>query len=261
MVERFDRLWRLIATALSFFAFGVGGLVLWVVVFPVVALAVREPDRRARCARGIIHVSFRVFVWMMRGLGVLTYEVHGREKLSREGLLVLANHPSLIDVVFLISFLPRADCVVKAALLANPFTRGPVLAAGFVCNNVGPAMVESCIASIRSGNHLIIFPEGTRSRPGQALKLQRGAANVAVRGGIDVTPVLISCDPPTLTKDTPWWKVPARRPHFCIVVRDDLCTAELVRGVAGEALAARRLTDRLTDYFTLETRRDHGHHA
>jgi 1-acyl-sn-glycerol-3-phosphate acyltransferase len=42
-----------------------------------------------------------------------------------------------------------------------------------------------------------MFPEGTRSRPGQPLVFQRGAANVAVRAARVATPVYIHCDPAT----------------------------------------------------------------
>lgn len=259
MLDRLSWCWRLVATGLSFAFFGVGGFLLWVLVFPLLSLFVRESARRAKAARWVIHCSFRMFVAVMRGLGVLTYEVHGLEKLNRPGLLILANHPSLIDVVFLISFTPRADCVVKAALLLNPFTRGPVLAAGFICNNAGPPMLMDCMSSVAAGNHLIIFPEGTRSNPGQALKLQRGAANVAVRGRLPITPVVITCNPTTLTKGEPWWRIPPKRPHFRLEVKDDLPTRDLVGEGVGDALAARRLTDYLTDYFTSETRRDCRH--
>jgi len=256
MLERLSWAWRLVATAVCFTWFGVGGFLLWVLVFPMLSLLVRDQARRSRYSRWLIHRAFRLFVDMMRGLGVLSYEVHGLDRLQRPGLLILANHPSLIDVVFLISFTPRADCVVKAALLGNPFTRGPVLAAGFICNNAGPSMVEDCIASVREGSHLIIFPEGTRSIPGEPLRLQRGAANVAVRGSIPVTPVVITCEPSTLTKGTPWWRIPVRRPHFKIEVQGDLPTRDLVSGCASDALAARRLTDYLSNYFTAEICRD-----
>jgi hypothetical protein len=54
----------------------------------------------------------------------MTYQIEGGERLQRDGLLVLANHPTLIDVVCLISLLPNADCVVKRAVACNPFMRG-----------------------------------------------------------------------------------------------------------------------------------------
>ena len=71
----------------------------------------------------------------MRGVGVLTYEFEGAERLGRPGQIIVANHPSLIDVVFLLGFTPQATCIVKEALFQNPFTRWPVAAAGFVSNS------------------------------------------------------------------------------------------------------------------------------
>jgi 1-acyl-sn-glycerol-3-phosphate acyltransferase len=257
LLKRLNWCWRLVATGISFIVFGIGGLVLWAIVFPCLSLAVKNPILRSRLARKTIHNTFRFFVNLMKTLGVLSYEVHGLDKLNRSGLLILANHPTLIDVVFLISFTPKADCVVKASLINNPFTRGPVLAARFIRNNMGPPMLDDCIASVRQGNHLIIFPEGTRTTPGQPLRLQRGAANVAVRGHIPITPVVIDCHPSTLTKDKAWWQIPSKRPHFRLTVQDDLPTAALVKGCANDSLAARKLTDYLTDYFTPEPSNEH----
>lgn len=257
LLNRLNWCWRLLATGISFAAFGIGGLMLWAIVFPILSLAVKDPVRQSHMARKTIHNAFRFFIGLMKALGVLSYEVHGLDKLNRPGLLILANHPTLIDVVFLISFIPKADCVIKAALIHNPFTRGPVLAAGFIRNNMGPLMLDDCIASVRQGNHLIIFPEGTRTTPGQPLKLQRGAANIAVRGNFPITPVVIDCQPSTLTKDKAWWQIPSQRPHFRLAVQDDLPTAALVAGCGNDSLAARKLTDYLTDYFTPEPSNEH----
>ena len=166
-----------------------------------------------------------------------------------DGLLVLANHPTLIDVVFLMSLLPGADCVVKSALARNPFTRGPVRAAGYVCNDDGVALVDDCIEAVRRGGNLLIFPEGTRTRRGEPLKLQRGAANIAVRGCLDVTPVRLSCTPMTLGKGEKWYRVPVRRFHFVVDVQPDLEVSSFIGAGQGEAVAARRLTDYLTHFL------------
>lgn len=255
LVDRLDRCWRICATGFCFATFGLGGLLIRVLVYPALQLAVWQRGRRAVVVREIIHQFFRTFVGLMAFVGVISYETRGLEKLRRRGLLVLANHPSLIDVVFLISFIERADCIVKGALVRNPFTRGPVTAAGFVCNDSGASLVEDCIASVKSGNNLIIFPEGTRSSVSGAMKLQRGAANVAVRGGIDITPVRIRCSPPVLTKGDKWYRVPAQRAHFIIEVCDDIPVDDFTSGRQSDALAARGLTSFLTEYFSLENRR------
>jgi 1-acyl-sn-glycerol-3-phosphate acyltransferase len=252
MLERCGRCWRVVATGLSFALFGLGGLALRLVVFPLLSLLVRERGRRIVAARAVVRVTFRLFVGVMRALGVLRYEVHGLDKLDREGLLILANHPTLIDTVFLMAFVRNADCIVKGALWNNPFTRGPVRAAGYINNRGGPQLVDDCIGSLRSGMNLIVFPEGTRTGPGGAIELKRGAANIAVRGQRAVTPVLIDCQPPTLGKGEKWWRVPPRRAVFRIVVKDDIEVESFSGHGASEVMAARRLTEYLQDYFMRE---------
>jgi 1-acyl-sn-glycerol-3-phosphate acyltransferase len=250
-----DRCWRVAATAWCFACFGLGGLLLRLTVFPLLVIAVRAPSRRATVARAVVHRSFRAFISMMRAVGVISYEFHGTEKLRRTGLLILANHPSLIDVVFLMALVEGADCIVKAALASNPFTRGPVRAAGLVCNDAGPALVDACIASLLAGHNLIVFPEGTRTPLNGHVRLQRGAAYVAVRAQVNVTPVRIRVTPPTLAKGQKWWQVPVRRPHFVIEVGDDIDVHPYTDRCRSEALAARHLTEHLAHYFFPETAR------
>ncbi len=248
-----NRWWRIAATGFCFACFGLGGLLLGVVVFPLFLCVVRCRERRSTQAREIIHHLFRGFVGLMCLLRVCRLEVRGRERLRRDGLLILANHPSLIDVVFLMSLVRNADCIVKAALLRNPFTRGPVRAAGFVCNDSGPGLVDDCIAAVRAGRNLIVFPEGTRTPADAALgKLQRGAANLAVRGGLAITPVRITCRPRMLGKADKWWRVPSRPGYFLIDVGDDI-PANYPSHDGAQALAARRLTDELTRHLDVET--------
>jgi len=256
MAPQLERLWRIVATGICFTVFGVGGVILRLAVFPLVRLFWRAGDRRAQITKTIVSYTLAVFVWFMQTMGVMSYSITGRDKLHRQGLLILANHPTLIDVVFLISLVARPDCVVKASLARNPFTRGPVQSAGFVCNDAGAeALIERCIHSVRAGNHLIIFPEGTRTPVGGSVRLQRGAANVAVRGRLDITPVTIHCSTPFLTKGVPWYRVPPHRPHITITVQDDLPIQHFIAPNDGEALAARRLTQHLSEYFFPEAAR------
>ena len=99
--------------------------------------------------------------------------------------------------------------------------------------------------------------EGTRTPVDGDVRLKRGAANVAVRGARDVTPVVISCEPTTLSKGEKWWQVPPRRVHFRIEVREDIKIGEFIGAGEPEAMAARRLTKYLENYFT-EGRRQHA---
>ncbi|MBV6321009.1 lysophospholipid acyltransferase family protein [Duganella violaceipulchra] len=245
-----SRYWRVFATGLSFLVFGISGLLLRVLVFPALNLVVRQPDKRVSAARTLIRWALRGYVDLMRGLGVLRYEIRGVEKLDRGGLLILANHPTLIDTVFLMAFVKNADCIVKGALWNNPFMRGPLRAAAFISNEGGPELVGDCIASLRRGNNLIVFPEGTRTPGSGVISMKRGAANIAVRGARDITPVLIRCEPATLAKGDKWWRVPPRRVLISIDVQDDLEVAAFTEDGASDVMAARHLTEFLQNYFT-----------
>lgn len=242
--------WRLFATGLSFGVFGLGGVLIPPVATAWIRLTSSDPAVRQRRARLLIHRTFRLYIHFMRALGVLRWTVKGEELLQRPGLLVLANHPCLIDVVFLIAFIPNPDCIVKGRLLANPAMRGFLRLTGFLINDSGPGLIEDAKTSLAAGSALIIFPEGTRTMPGEPLHFQRGAANVALRTLTAVTPVTILCQPITLSKKHRWYHIPPKKLHISLLVGADIA----VTGYDQEhpAMAARQLTQDLQDYFTQE---------
>ena len=215
-------LWRLAGTGTSFLLFGVFGILLGAVLFPLLRLMPMSRARRRTLSVRLVGWSFQGFIGFMRGTGVLSYEFRGRERLGRPGQLIIANHPSLIDVVFLIAFTPLAGCVVKASMWRNPFTSGVASAAGYVRNFPTDEMIEGASSALQRGQVLIMFPEGTRTTPGKPLEFHRGAASVAVRAARILTPVFIRVEPVTLTKGLPWYRIPARRPHFSLVVGEDI---------------------------------------
>lgn len=254
MLERMNRCWRVIGTGLSFFTFGTGGLLLRLLAFPLLRLLVWEQQLRTLLARNLIRLSMRTFVIFMEKIGILHYDLTGLNKLERNGLLIIANHPTLLDTVFLMAFVKQAGCIVKSSLWDNPFTHGPVRAAGYIKNESGPGLISACIAALEGGSNLIIFPEGTRSPRNGSIKFQRGAANVAVRGKRNLTPVMIRCTPTTLGKGDKWWNVPSRRFQLSLEVRDDIEIGPFVTDDDNETLAARRLNEYLQDYFAEENK-------
>ncbi|MFA5494735.1 MAG: lysophospholipid acyltransferase family protein [Porticoccaceae bacterium] len=254
--RRLDYLWRLFATALSFAVFGLGGVLVPLLAMPILRLMPGSVTVRRRRARRLVHWLFRGFILMMRGLGVLSWHIDGGEKLGRPGLLVLANHPTLIDVVFLVAFLPDAVCVVNGRLLANPVMRGFITLTGYIPNDRSGNLLEAAAAALGAGNALVIFPEGTRTRVGEPLRFQRGAANVAVRCRVNATPVVITCSPPTLSKQHRWYHIPERPFALSFTVKDDIDIAPFLNCPA--PLGSRRLTTNLEHFFTKECQA-HGH--
>lgn len=249
--EGLDRVWRLFGTGLCFACFGVGGVVLSLTLFPLIRLTSPDRETTRRRIQRAMHYTFRLFVLELTLLRVISYQVEGRERLNRGGSLVVANHPSLIDVVLLIALMPEADCIVKQALWRNPFLRWPVAWADYTPNSdSAEELVESAAAKLRAGRSLIVFPEGTRTLPDRPMVMQRGAARIALAAEAAVLPVTIVSEPRMLGKHQPWYIVPPRPGHWRIVVGDPLRAADFAPAGVPAPLAARRLTDHFADYFT-----------
>ncbi|MDM3869859.1 lysophospholipid acyltransferase family protein [Porticoccus sp. W117] len=255
-MRRLNHIWRLIGTALGFFFFGLGGFLLGILVFPLLKL-LSPASQLQRRSRLVLHYILRAHVWLLRSLGVLKLEIVGAEKLNREGQLVLANHPCLLDVVFLISQIRNANCVVKNALWNNPFTGGPVRAANYVSNGDSQKMIQGCADSLDSGDSLMIFPEGTRTTPGKPLRFQRGAAQVALRSEATITPVVIHGALPAMTKDMKWFQIPERKMHFTLYVGEDIDISHY-RREPNITVAVRRVTELLQNHFTEELEKHGG---
>jgi 1-acyl-sn-glycerol-3-phosphate acyltransferase len=241
--------WRVFATGFVFVLFGLGALFISLTVFPVLRLSTRDPDvARRRIQHGMQQV-FRTYIEIMRLLGIMTYEVHGVERLREQGRLIVANHPTLIDVVLLVSLIPEVDCIVKRGLWRNPFLRWPVIWASYIPNSEGEELIEGCAATLKNGHSLLVFPEGTRTVPGRPMHMQRGAAHIALAADADILPVTVTCDPPTLFKGNPWYRVPARRFHMKVVVGDPVGAATFREEGEAPARGARRLTQWLLAYY------------
>ncbi len=247
--------WRLVASLFSFIVFGVGGLLLAVTVFPLLFLLIQNEAERTRSARLVIHNSFRFFVYMIQFFGIFNFDIKQAEKqlANYRGKIIIANHPSLIDVVVLISILPQADCIVKKALWNNFFLKGVVKAAGYIKNSQNAdELMEACSQSLQAGYSLIIFPEGTRTRSSGKIELQRGASNIALRCGVDMIPVTICCQPSTLAKSEPWYSIPCKKPVFKVGTGKPVNVRKFIKSDQSMSISARRLTAYIENYFNEE---------
>jgi len=240
--------WRLVATACSFTLFGIGGLVLGYLVFPVVSLASGSHEKATQRVRKLVQLGFRSFVSFMRISGVLTWEIEGEELLAPAGKLIVANHPSLIDIVFLIAMLPNASCIIKPDIANGFFTRGAVRRAGYVSNNSPDQLLNDCAMALQSGASLVVFPEGTRSPREMPGRFQRGAAYIYLKALPPLLLATIQTSLPVLDKAHKWYQIPHRRPHFILHIiaaeSDNIATSQV-----NTAITARALSTKWRDYF------------
>ncbi len=251
--NHFLYVWHITVKISSFVLFGAGTVAISIVVFPVMLMIFWGRRRFKRAARRFISAMFRFFTWYMSFL-------HGsRFKTSDDaafknlgGCIVAANHPSLLDVVVLISRIPHADCIVNASLSGKNIVH-VITRALYISNNLPyPELIEKCRKSLSEGNTLIIFPEGTRSLPSGQNPFKKGAARVALATGCPIVPVFMGGnDKVGLRKHDPMLKFhPSDMYRYNLYIKEPLTTDEY-RDLP-EPVAARRITKKLQKILSYE---------
>lgn len=240
---KLNYLWRLFATALAFTTFGIAGLLMGLTYIPLVMLLVRNKLKAKNIIRNSVSFGFRLFFYYMHFLGLLKFSTKNLQALKEErSSLLIANHPTLVDVIAIIGFCPNPCCIVKEALWKNIFMHRVIEAAGFIPNSEPELLLERAQKAINEGDVLVLFPEGTRTKPGEKPVFQRGAAHVALSLGCPVRCIRITCDPLTLSKGIPWYIIPPRRVNFIMEVEERIYPQDVVAKDARRPLAARQLT-------------------
>ena len=250
MLERVNYYWRLAGTGFAFASFGIGGLFMTAFIFRIIALCTPDETRRIRRVRKAIYHSLRFFVYILRIGGIIDSHFHGVDSLKEcQGALIVANHPSLLDTVFLMSQMPHAQCIVKHDLWSNRYLGGVMSAAGYIRDDSDvETLMNLCQEALSSGQNILIFPEGTRSVPGQKMKFRRGFANIATYFSAPIQLVTIKCNPSTLAKGSPWYAIPTRQARFDITFDQQLDTQNYLQ-YEPRSIRVRRLTQALEQYY------------
>jgi len=204
--------------------------------------------------RRLVFFSFAIFVWEMRLLGILTLKVNNKNIFKNlRSKIIVANHPSLLDVVLLISLLPSADCIVNG-LLGRKNILQIIVNKLYIPNELDFAEISSRVAnSLSKGNCVIIFPEGTRSIPGKPIDLKKGAARLAIETGYDIVPVHIGGNEKIgLRKHDALFSFhPTQRYHYIFDILPPISIDEYRQMPSGAA--SKLLTEKIREQISGET--------
>jgi len=256
--RQLDFVRRLIGTGIGFFLFGLGGLVIGIVLFPLIFIFIRNRDARQTVARKLVSNAFKLFLVIVKGLGVLSYEIEGVENaVVGNNQIIVANHPTLIDVIFLVSLFPMADCVIKEAITRNPFMRSVVLSTNYIPSGNTGQLLKTCVSRLKAGASLLLFPEGTRSIPGKPLDFKLGAASFAVKSNAEILFITIHCNQPRfLVKNEPWYRIPPERPFVSIRVYPSRSLETLIPEDLHPRQAIRDLNTAFLNFFNSKLFKD-----
>ena len=181
----------------------------WSLVAPLLSLLL--PRRTgARFGRATISWIYRTAWSTAERLGMMQIDSSALDALRDEpgGLIVAANHPTMLDALVVVARLPRGACIMKAELLRNVFLGAGARLARYIRNDSGRGMVRAAVDCLEEGGQLVFFPEGTRTVKRPINDFKPGVTLIAHLAHVPIQTVIIESDSPYLTKGWPLLKPP-----------------------------------------------------
>ena len=195
-------LWRLYEVWVMFFGLGLlaliclGSVPLFLLLFFVL------PRRWHRLvSRRIVRYGFRAYLGALHWFGQMHFDLKDLDGLDEEGpLILIANHPSLLDAVMLLSCSNKATCVLKASLLQNPLYGVGARMARYVSNEDPRRMIEDGSRELQHGALFILFPEGGRTREFPLSELSSACILLSKQSQAPIQTVILEFSTPYLGK-------------------------------------------------------------
>ncbi|RJR15779.1 MAG: 1-acyl-sn-glycerol-3-phosphate acyltransferase [Nitrospiraceae bacterium] len=138
------------------------------------------------------------------------FEVIGKENIPSEGgVLVAANHISYLDPPLVGSLLPRrATFMARHGLFDIPVLGWIIKGAAFPVDRerTRPSTIKETVRRLKSGELIVIFPEGRRNESGELMEAKRGVGMIGSLSRAPVVPVLIVGSDKALPVNAKWLK-------------------------------------------------------
>ncbi len=134
-------------------------------------------------------------VWLLKSLCGLRYLIEGQENIPGDTSIIFSKHQSTWETMALQLIFPPQTFVVKRELMWVPFfgwglaVLKPIAIKRGTGRSAIKQVVRQGIERLKAGIWVVIFPEGTRVRPGQRVRYKLGGAILAAQSGYPVVPV------------------------------------------------------------------------
>jgi 1-acyl-sn-glycerol-3-phosphate acyltransferase len=230
-----------LALWLGLFFLGFGCTVWTVLAIP---LGLLPRDRARRIGQGGARWGFTLYLWSLRVIQVGRFDLRALDALRDQPPMILApNHPGMLDAVMVLSRLPRAVCITKASLVDSFFMGAGARLAGYVRNDWFLGTSALAIEALQRGEHVLIFPEGTRTEQFPINPVRGSIGITAQRSGVPIQTLIIETDTAFLGKGWGWLRRPDMPMHFRIRLGERIEGPHNARELPGllEASFARQL--------------------
>ncbi len=220
------KVWRVLLVALGFGEFGVMCMVGNFIFLSLWLSGASKTEKGRNIARDVVFFTWRFFAKTLVFVGYMKLFV--KQKAFAPKTLLIANHPSLLDVVFFLGNFRRINCVVKSNLARNPFLFAAIKACGYILND--EQILQKCQEAFERGESVVVFPEGTRTK--ERVVFHKAAFYVAVNFAEFLHCYHIKTSGKTLRKDEAWWKTTSEVVAYEVAFLHEVKLAEFMPGEA-----------------------------
>ena len=146
----------------------------------------------------LVTVWTRIAVFSARVICGIEYRVIGREHIPSTPTIVLAKHQSSWETFFFLQLFPPQVWLLKRELFRIPFFGwGLAMLRPIAIDRADKLsalrqLVQQGRERLAAGLWIVIFPEGTRTRPGESLAFARGGALLATKTNTPVLPIALN---------------------------------------------------------------------
>lgn len=151
-------------------------------------------DKRLKILHQFTCLWASLYTWLNP---VWRVTVEGRDKIKAGVTYVMvANHQSLVDILVLFRLFAHFKWVSKIENFRVPAVGWNMWLNRYIPLRRGDKksidrMMDACEATLRAGNSIMMFPEGTRSLDGKLKAFKHGAFTLAKRAQVPILPIIV----------------------------------------------------------------------
>lgn len=217
---------RLLLFTVMLTFFGLGSLILGFIVFPILKILSKSSKTyKIRCTK-LINKSWKILVKMLEYTGIINVYTD-KEILEIKNKIIVASHPTYIDILLLMAYIPNSLCVIKSSILKNCIMKNVVKSLYITNDGSVKDFLNKAKVALEEGFNLIIFPTGKRVGYGEEVHIHKGAAQLAIKSGFSIVPLKITTSEPFMTKKHSLFQLGKKTVRFDIKIQDEIVPENL----------------------------------
>ena len=231
-----------------FFLFGIGSIIIGYFIIPVINIFVKNEKDRFKKSLFCVSRAWLFLITIMKFLNLIEIKVNDFEKLKNlKESIIVATHPSYIDIVILCALIPNTTGFAPEKLLSNIYMKNIVKSAFLISGKEIDELSEDTKKRLDEGFNVVIFPSGIRHKRDEFPKIRKGAALIAYKTGKNIVPVKMTTTVNFLQKDEPAYQAGEKTSLFEITILDTVNTEEFIGKYPDEVDFKHHLTNLISE--------------